>query len=148
MKVKDLMQTKPVFLDPDVSIYEVWKTIYKKNLMALPIVKDKKLVGIISIADLLKRIYPSYDQYEWDPSTRDLESIEKNAEEVAKLTAKEVMAKRVYYVKKDISVLAALSKMIVNQVRQLPVVDDNMHLIGIILRHDIFDSLFKQYLKK
>lgn len=149
MKVKDVMHTNPISLSPTTSIYDVWKIIYKKHLMAVPIVDGRgKLVGIISFSDILKKIYPNYDMYNWDPATRDLENIERDSQELSRLKAEEIMSRRMYTVKDDNTMLAALSKMIVKQISQLPVVNEKGKLIGTIYKVDIFDTIFKKYLTK
>lgn len=149
MKIKDIMNTNPVSLDKNASIYEVWKVIYKKHIHAIPIVDGRdRLLGIISISDILKKIYPNYDMHEWDVSKVDLEKMEENAEEISKLKAEDIMSKRVYALGEDATILAALSKMIIKQVHQLPITNEKNKLIGTIYKVDIFDSLFANYLKK
>jgi CBS domain-containing protein len=149
MKIKDVMHTNPVSLDKNASIYDVWKVIYKKHILAVPIVDGRDhLIGIISFSDILKKIFPRYDIYEWDVSKVDLEKIEENAEEISKLKAEDIMSKRVYTLDEGATVVAALSKMIIKQVNQLPVTNEKNKLVGTIYKVDIFDSLFTKFLKK
>lgn len=149
MKVKNIMQKDPVFGKKDFHIFDIWKLINKKKLLALPIVdKEDRLIGVISIADILKKIYPSYDEYEWDPSAHDLEKIEENTADLNGFLAEDFMSKKVITVDPETPVLKALSKMFIYQIRQLPVVNENKKLVGILTRHEIFDYLFSTYLKK
>ncbi len=63
-----------------------------------------------------------------------------------KLKAKHVMNKIVFTTNKEKNIFAALSKMFMLQVRQLPVIDEKKKVIGIIFRGDIFDFLLRNYL--
>ena len=149
MKVKDVMNTTPVSLAKNASIYDVWKVIYKKRILALPIVDGRNnLLGIISFSDLLKKIFPGYDMLEWDGIDVDIERLEEDVKEISHLKAENIMKKRVYTIKEDVKIISALSRMIVKQVHQLPVTDDKNRLIGMIYKTDIFDALFTKYLKK
>lgn len=143
------MHTNPVSLSEKASIYDVWKIIYKKHIHAVPIVdRHDHLIGIISFSDILKKIFPKYDVYEWDVSKVDLEMLEENAGEISELNAEKVMSKRVVSINEETTIVSALSKMIVKRVNQLPVVNEKNKLIGTIYKVDIFDALFTKYLKK
>lgn len=143
------MSRKPFTVLPTSPLFEVWKTLYKKGVHGLPVVdKTGKLVGIISEEDILVRLYPSYDEFVLNSSSRSFEGIEQKSKEIVGLRAKDIMSKKVYLTKGDTSIIEALSKMMVYSVRQLPVIDKKNKLIGIISRGDIFDTLFKKYLKR
>ncbi|WP_026476630.1 CBS domain-containing protein [Alkaliphilus transvaalensis] len=53
-KVKDVMTEKVIVAKEDDSIEEVATIITNKNVNRLPVVKDNKLVGIISRRDIIK----------------------------------------------------------------------------------------------
>ena len=56
LKEKDIM-TKPVdVIDESDDIKEVYKTMLEKNRVMNPVVKDKKIVGMITIHQLIKNI--------------------------------------------------------------------------------------------
>lgn len=48
-----LMRRNPFWISPDVSIIDAAELILDKNIRRLPVVKDNKLEGIISIADIV-----------------------------------------------------------------------------------------------
>lgn len=52
--VKDIMTTNPYFSDPNQSIEDVATELSKGRYRAIPIVDDKKIVGIVSTADIIK----------------------------------------------------------------------------------------------
>lgn len=55
--VADIMSSSPVTITPDVTIAKVAQIMDEKKIRRLPVVDDKKrLVGIISRADILKAV--------------------------------------------------------------------------------------------
>lgn len=54
LTVKDIMTTNPHSSAPDVSIEDIANELAKGNYRAIPIVEDKKVVGIVSTADIIK----------------------------------------------------------------------------------------------
>jgi len=148
MRVKQLMSKRVVSVSPKASFTELWKIIFKKGIHGLPVIdKNKILIGIIAEEDLLSKLYPSYQEYVDDfQSATDFEEMEKNIGELKKLRAQDVMNKSIHLTYPETAILQALSKMIIRQVRQLPVIDNEGKLIGIITKGDIFDYLFKNYL--
>ena len=53
LKAKDLMHENPITVNEDTPLKEVIKTLEDNNLVRVPVVKGKVLVGIISRRDLL-----------------------------------------------------------------------------------------------
>jgi CBS domain-containing protein len=49
-----LMSRDPVMISPDKSIVEASRLLIKHDIRRLPVVEDKKLVGIITIADIVR----------------------------------------------------------------------------------------------
>jgi len=54
VSIEDVMIKDPVTIAPDASIEEAAKLIYSHKIGGLPVVKGKKLVGIITIVDILQ----------------------------------------------------------------------------------------------
>ena len=54
LTVKDIMTTNPYSSAPNTSIKEIANELSKGNFRAIPIVEDKKVVGIVSTADIIK----------------------------------------------------------------------------------------------
>ncbi|MCG7898565.1 MAG: CBS domain-containing protein [Candidatus Thiodiazotropha lotti] len=55
-KVKEIMTSQVVVVTPEQSIEECMAIMTEKRVRHLPVMKDDKLVGIISIGDLVKAI--------------------------------------------------------------------------------------------
>lgn len=148
MKVRDVMSTKITTVDPETPFREQWRTIFKGKINAVPVVdKGKKLLGIIAKEDLLKSLYPGYDElFDNYTSSLDSEKMEEKIHDVVSLKAKDVMCRRVVYTHADTPIMRALSRMIVRRLNQLPVVSSSGRLIGMVTKGDIFYALFKRHL--
>ncbi|RLG28851.1 hypothetical protein DRN98_09070, partial [Methanosarcinales archaeon] len=48
MKVKDVMTTEVISVDKDVDLRYVLKVMKKHNITKIPVVEEKKLVGVIT----------------------------------------------------------------------------------------------------
>lgn len=57
MTVGERMTRKPLFISPHMSIFDCLKSIVNTKYRRLPVVENGKLVGITTVADLLKYIY-------------------------------------------------------------------------------------------
>ncbi len=53
-KIKEVMTKDVITISPDASINEAANIMVKKNIKRLPVVKDNKLVGIITRGDLME----------------------------------------------------------------------------------------------
>ncbi|MEM5870031.1 MAG: CBS domain-containing protein [Candidatus Aenigmatarchaeota archaeon] len=124
IKVEEVMTKKPFFLDPKVSILDAIKSMVNTHYRRLPLVKDKKLVGIFTSADALfylKKIDFNFSNL-LDPVIP-------------------TFTKEVYYIEKDKDVSEAIKEMIKRDVGGLPVVSDDMILEGIITERDILEEI-------
>lgn len=150
MNVSDVMSRKMVTVGPTASFKEVWRSIFKHKVNALPVVdKVKKLVGIITREELLERLYPDYQElFSIDGNFPDFEDMEKKVTEFSALRAGNIMRKHVVFTHEGTPVMRALSRMIVRRINQMPVVTEDETLVGMITKGDIFSSLFKKSAKK
>lgn len=54
VKVEEIMQTPLIVIDPYVGIEKAMQTMIKCNIRRLPVIEDNKLIGIITIKDILR----------------------------------------------------------------------------------------------
>jgi acetoin utilization protein AcuB len=54
VSIEDIMIKKPLTISPEASVEEAAKIIYRHKIGGLPVVRGRKLVGIITIVDLLQ----------------------------------------------------------------------------------------------
>lgn len=125
---------------------EIWRSIFRNHINSLPVVdKNKRLIGIISKEDLLKTLYPGYeDLIDEFSDIADFEKMEQKVKELSSLKAKDVMCKKVIYTREDTQIMRALSRMIVRRLSQLPVLSNKNEVIGVVTKGDIFYALFKK----
>lgn len=59
--IKDVMTSELVVVSPDSQVDEALAVMTEKHCRHLPIIENKKLVGIVSIGDLVKRVIKDQD---------------------------------------------------------------------------------------
>lgn len=129
MFVKDRMTLNPVTTTESTPVLEAGEVMRKNNFARLPVLRDGKLVGIITRDDLLKV----------SPSSASTLSVWELNYLLSKLSVKDAMTKNVFTVKPDVTLEEAALLMREKGVGALPVVDAGK-LLGIITESDIFDA--------
>jgi CBS domain-containing membrane protein len=150
MKVHEIMTHTVVTVAPKSSFKNVWKILFESRVNALPVVdRNKKLLGIITKEDLLKKLYPDYqDLIEDFTNASDFEAMESKIGTISGYTARELMNVRVIFTRTDTPAMRALSRMIARRVNQLPVVNEEDIVVGMITKGDVFYALFRKHLKR
>jgi CBS domain-containing protein len=111
-KVSEVMSTDVQTISPDATIEEAAQEMRDGDFGLVPVVEDEELVGVITDRDIAIRAVAEGK----DPST----------------PVREVMSEGVVWVNEDDSVEDAARIMSEHQVRRLPVVDEERHLVGIV----------------
>ena len=152
MLVKDVMSKNVITISPEDSISDAIEKMAKNNISGLIVVEEEKVVGVISESDVL-RVFKS-EIPEISTSTNATLSIflilEKGIKainemkKIGKLKVKNLMSKKVFYVKPEDTILEAARIMSKKDVRRLPVIDENGKLVGVISRTDILRALVKE----
>ena len=62
MTAKDLMTVEVITVDQQASSSELMQLMTENRIRHEPIMKDKKLVGIVSIGDVVKRMLEKYER--------------------------------------------------------------------------------------
>lgn len=150
MKVTDIMTVTVVTVTPKSSLKNVWKLLFQNKINAIPVVDtQKRLQGIISKEDLLKVLYPDYQEMVEDFfEAIDHEHIMDKLEEKSSVSAADVMNTRVIFTRNDTLAVRALSRMIAQRVHQLPVLSEENEVVGMITKGDIFYALFRKQAKR
>ena len=114
MKVKDCMSSNVFFVKPDANIKDVVELMSKNHIGCVPVCNNTNIVcGIVTDRDVLLR------------------SIACN-KDVNKTPISEIMTTNVCTCKQDENIKEAQNKMRINQIRRLPVCDENNNLVGIL----------------
>ena len=116
-----IMKQNPVITNPDETIENVAKTFNEKRFHRLPVVDNKKLVGIVTPTALIREIKTM--------------STTKTAEDAIK--------EKCVTCFKDDPLSYAVAAMKISDVSALPVLDEKGKLVGIITDRDLFDDQIK-----
>lgn len=121
MNVVDLMTTEVIAVSRDTGLREAARLMFRNRVSGLPVTEpDGTLIGIITEADFLRL---------------EVERQEGARDQVA--TVGEVMSIGVVTIRPEMEIYEAAKIMAVQEVKRLPVVDDDNRLLAVISRADI-----------
>lgn len=131
----------------DTLIKDIASTMCFNKISGMPVVDDDNtLVGILSEKDILKAMFPDFDQMMEDGFRPDYESIEADYKNIVDRTADDLMTHTVASVRPDMPLLKAVSMMCAKKIRRIPVTDEHNKLLGIISIGDVHKALFRENL--
>ena len=118
MKIKDIMSKDVEVVPPDAPLHEVAQKMQQRDCGCVIVVKDDRLVGMITDRDIaLRCVAKSHD-----PVTTQ---------------AKDVMSPEILYCMDTDNADDVARNMGENKVRRLPVLDANKRLVGIVTLGDL-----------
>lgn len=126
LRVGDIMSVSPVTVAPSTSVHEAQTLMQQRKIRHLPVLKDGRLVGIISDRDI-RLVLPS-------PATS--LSVWEIRHLLDRLTVGEVMTYFVMTTAPDRPVTEAVGRMLGHKVGALPVIADRQ-VVGILTRTDV-----------
>lgn len=132
MLVKDKMNRQVITIEPQTTVPDALALMEEKRVRRLPVVEQDRLVGIVTLLDLVRA----------SPSPATSLSIWELNYLLAKLPVKDVMAKKLYTVRMDTPIDEAAALLRENRIGGLPVVD-NGKIVGIITETDIFTAFME-----
>ncbi len=115
--IQEAMTSSPTTVEPTTTAQEAARTMKSKDVGSLPIVEGDKLVGVITDRDLAIRIIAEGKGFDTP---------------VAEIASKDVVT-----IDPQQSLEEAARLMASNQVRRLPVVEEDGRLVGILAQADI-----------
>jgi len=127
MFVKNKMSKPVISISPEMPIADALLLMKKEKIRRAPVIKDGKLVGIVSDKDLLNA----------SPSPVTTLSIWEMNYLLSKITVSELMTQNVMTVTEDTPVEQAARIMADNKIGGLPVLKEG-HCVGIITETDLF----------
>ena len=127
MLVGERMTHPVITITPDMPIVDALNLMKSERIRRTPVVKDGRLVGIVSDKDLLNA----------SPSPVSSLSVWEMNYLLSKITINEVMTKKVLTITEDTPIEEAARIMADNKVGGLPVMRDD-HVVGIITETDLF----------
>jgi acetoin utilization protein AcuB len=134
MFVGERMSHPIISVAPDMPVHDALDMFKRERIRRAPVVKEGKLVGIVSDKDLLNA----------SPSPATSLSIWEMNYLLSKVTVSEVMTKNVMIVSEDTPIEEAARIMADNKIGGLPVMRDG-HVVGIITETDLF-KIFLEFM--
>ena len=122
-KVQDVMTTDVHTLNPDNTVKEALKVMFKEKHMGYPVTQDGKLVGIITFHD-----------------------ISKIPEDERETSIKDIMTTDLILSKPDEELIETIEKLNKYRIGRVPVVEDDQ-LVGIVSKTDLTNTLQKKEMK-
>jgi CBS domain-containing protein len=126
-QVSEIMTSEVVTTRPDDPLTKIWDLMVEKDFTGLPVVRDGKLLGMITRFDMLK-----------GPARISKES-EKGPADSMQMTVEKFMSTPLYSVRPEDSVRTAVEMMLKHNVGRMSVVDGGT-LVGIVDRNDLIKS--------
>jgi len=117
------MTTDVIIASPEDTIQKIYTMIMESGYSAFPVVKKKRIVGLISRRDLIR--------------TRRVQSV---IARHAQTTIEEIMSKDVITIGPDEPIGSAAELLVKHDVSRLPVTDGD-RIVGIVDRHDVLRGL-------
>jgi acetoin utilization protein AcuB len=134
MFVGERMSHPIISIDPDMPVHDALDMFKRERIRRAPVIKNGKLVGIVSDKDLLNA----------SPSPASSLSVWEMNYLLSKITVDEVMTKNVLTVSENTPIEEAARIMADNKIGGLPVIRDG-HVVGIITETDLF-KIFLEFM--
>ena len=131
MLVKYWMSRNVVTIDANDSMQDAMKLLKEHDIRMLPVMKNGKLVGIVTDRDL-KRASAS------DATSLEIHEL---LYLVTKIKVKDIMTKDPISVPPDYTAEETAQVLLKNRISGAPVVDENGHVVGTITQTDLFRVL-------
>jgi CBS domain-containing protein len=121
MKVKDAMHKGVEWVTPDTPVSEIARRMRDKDVGAIPVGENDRLVGMVTDRDITCRAVAA-------------------GKDVSKISAREVMTKGIVYCRDTEELDDALRIMEQKKLRRLPVINEKKRMVGMLSLGDIAHS--------
>lgn len=148
IRVSEVMTKNPTTIDAETPILEVARILVENKIGGLPVVKDGKLIGIVTDGDLIMQDirleYPSYVQFIDGVflSPAAVSRFEDRLRKAVGAHVEDVMTTDVVTTTPTSTIEDAATLMVENRISRLPVVEGDA-VVGIITKADIVRSMLK-----
>lgn len=133
--VEQIMTTKLVTLTLSDTLYDAEKLFKQYKIRHIPIVENKKLIGILSYSDLLKISYA------------DMVDEEENVSAIVydMYNISQVMAKVLIKALPSDTIKSVTETLAVQSFHSIPIVDEHENLVGIVTTTDLLKYFLSEY---
>lgn len=153
IKIEEAMEKNVILMKKQDTIADAAKVFIENKISGVPIIDNDELVGILSEGDIMKLlevhspnlnlILPSpFDLIEMPIRMKhEYDETVNGIEKASLIKIEDIMTKKVITIPVDEDISDAAEIMDKNDIKRIPVVDDNNELVGIITRGDIVKAL-------
>jgi CBS domain-containing protein len=134
--VKDLMTTEPVTIPPETALIDAHRLMGVKDIRTLLVTHGSKLIGIVTITDLLAA----------DPSRLISQDEQALARQIEDEKIERFMTRDPITIDETQSIGDAARSMLTHKFHSLPVKNAGGDLVGVITESDIFKWIMQMYL--
>ncbi len=135
--IKDFMTKNVITITEDESIGRALALMRKKSITRLPVVEGKKLLGLITLHDIIKQIYKPKERFEAGNYFDEKIS-------VLDLPVKSIMVKNVITLSEEGTVKETISLMLEYNINSIIIIDEDDFVKGILTRKDLLQPLTKE----
>ncbi|MGB9043945.1 MAG: CBS domain-containing protein [Pseudolabrys sp.] len=134
MKVKEAMHKGVDWVGPDTPVTEVAKLMCTRNIGAIPIGENDRLIGMVTDRDIVCK------------------GLAQDSFDVRRTTARDVMTSGIHCCREDDDLAKAVRHMEMLEVRRLPVINKSKRMVGMLALGDVSDlapnDLLSEYVKR
>lgn len=143
MKVQEFLRRDLTSVDRDTPLAQVIRLLEQSGHASLPVVDEEgRVVGVISERDIIRALLPGYmDLLRSASFLPSLNQMARRLREIAHLPAEQFMTKDVVACKPEDTDLYVADLMLRRGLKQIPVVDAQGRLIGVVRRIDLLSHL-------
>lgn len=152
-RARDYMKREVVSFGPHDSVFDVAEVLSKNNISGAPVVDGMKVVGMISVSDIVKFMrvkIPESNFFTNEPHSLSMlvagfvkEGIDfaREIKKISKNMVGDFMSKDVVSISPDSTLIEVAEMLDKHKIDRLPVIDVKGKLIGIISRTDLLKAL-------
>jgi len=143
LTIEDIMSKDIISISPDSNIKELIDLMFKHNTSYIPVVKDGRMAGEVTVLDVIKSGIPNYAQMLSNLRfLNTLEPFDGFLQHEDEIPVKNIMKKPTVVLSKNSSVIEAAFELTQNNKRQIPVVEDNV-IVGVVSYMDILNKILR-----
>lgn len=143
MKVRDIMTKDLTSIEKEISVKELIFILNSSGTTSVPVVdNEEKLIGFISESDIIKAALPGYfELLNGIAFIPDMNQLSKKLVQIEDDAIEKYMQREVIWVYDDDDDLQVADTMIRKNIRNIPVVDREGHLVGVVTRINLVQQL-------
>ncbi len=132
--IDDYITKKVIVATPGERLKDVARTMVRNGFRRLPVVSEGRLVGIITSTDFIKLLGSDWAFNHMQTG---------NVREITNVRMEEIMKRDVITAKEGDKLKEVAEIMVTNDIGALPVVDDDLKVVGIITEKDVLKYFAK-----